>query len=83
MNKEVKDLVDAMPSGSRKRGPYQNYTDEKKVQIVKRAAEFGVMNILRHFGKQFADRPLKESTVSTWMMNYKKELASRVKTGGV
>jgi len=29
-NKEVKDLVDATPSDSRKRGPYQNYTDEEK-----------------------------------------------------
>ena len=40
-NKEVKDLVDATPSDSRKRGPYQNYTDEEKAQIGKRAAEFG------------------------------------------
>ena len=54
----------------------------KKARIGKRAAEFGVTNTVRRFGKQFADRPLKENTVTTRMMNYKKELASRVKTGG-
>jgi len=82
VNKEVKDLVDATPSDSRKQGPYQNYTDEEKARIGKRAAKFGVTNTLRHFSKQFADRPLKESTVRTWMMNYKKELANQVKVGG-
>ena len=29
-NNEVKDLVNATPSDSRKRGPYQNYTDEDR-----------------------------------------------------
>ena len=81
-NNEVKDLVNATSSDSRKRGAYQNYTDEERARIGKRAAEFGVTNTLRHFSKQFTDRPLKESTVRTWMMNYKKELANRVKVGG-
>ena len=81
-NNEVKDLVNATSSNSRKRGAYQNYTDEERARIGKRAAEFGVTNTLRHFSKQFTDRPLKESTVRTWMMNYKKELANRVKVGG-
>ena len=80
-NKEVKDLIDAKPSSSRKRGPYQNYTDKEKAQIGKRAAEFGVTNTLKHFGKQFANYLLNESTMRTWMMNYKKEFASQVKTG--
>ena len=30
VNKEVKGLVDTTPSGSRKQGPCQNYTDEEK-----------------------------------------------------
>ena len=47
----------------------------RKARIGKRAAKFRIMNTLRYFGKQFADPPLKESTVRTWMMNYKKELA--------
>ena len=84
-NNEVKDLVNAIPSESRKQGalgPYQNYTDENRAQIGKRAAEFGIINTIRHFSKQFTDRPLKESTVRTWMMNYKKELVNQVKVGG-
>ena len=51
-NNEMKDLVNATPSDSRKRGPYHNYTDEDRALIGKRAAEFGVTNTVRHFGKQ-------------------------------
>ena len=47
-----------------------------------RTAEFGVTSTVRHFSKQFADQPLKESALRTWMTNYKKELANRVKVGG-
>ena len=32
-NNEVKDLVNATPSDSRKRGPYHNYTDEDRALI--------------------------------------------------
>lgn len=42
------------------------------------AAEFGVTSMLRYFGKEFADHPLKENTVRTWMTNYKKELAIHI-----
>ena len=49
---------------------------EERAQIGKRVAKFGIKNTARHFGKQFADWPLKESTVRTWMMNGKKELAN-------
>ena len=68
-------------SHSRKRGLYLSYTEEEKARIAKRAAEFGVTNTLRYFNKEIVDRPLKESTVRTWMTVYKKELASRVKLG--
>ena len=81
MHNEVGDLIIAVPSDSRKWGPHQNYTDEERAWTGKRAAKFGVTNTVRHFGKQFAARPLKQSTVKTWMMNYKKELANRVKVG--
>ena len=47
----------------------------------KEPAEFGVTKSVRHFSEQFADQPLKESTVRTWMTNYKKELGNRVKVG--
>ena len=85
-NKEVQDLVikgdhSNSSSHSRKRGPYLSYTEEEKARIAKRAAEFGVTNTLRYFNKEFVNRPLKESTVRTWMTVYKKELASRVKLG--
>ena len=49
-NNEVKDLVNATLSDSRKWGPYHNYTDEDRALIGKREAEFGVTNTVRHFG---------------------------------
>ena len=57
------------------------YTDEEKLKIGKRAAEMGVTSTLKFFEKDFADRPLKESTVRTWATKYKKELALRRKFG--
>ena len=82
VNNEVKDLVNAMPSDSRKQRPYQNYTVEERARTGKRAAEFGIMHTARNFSKQFPDRPLKESTVRTWMTNNRKELANRDKAEG-
>lgn len=41
----------------------------------------GVTNTIRHFQKEFSDRPLKESTVCTWMNVYRKELAERRRSG--
>lgn len=83
-NKEVEKLVvsedsPVLPTG--KQGQYLSYTDEEKAKITKRAAEFGVINTLNFFSKEYSDHPLKESTVRTWMMKYKKELAIRVKSG--
>ena len=63
-NSELKNLVYvAEPTPSQKRGWYLSYTGKEKAQIGKRAAEFGVTNMLRYFSKEFADHPLKESTV--------------------
>ena len=73
-NKEVDDLVfletdeanqSERTSCKKKRGHYLSYTDDEKLKIAKRAAEFGVTKTMRHFKKQFSDCPLKESTVRT------------------
>lgn len=87
-NREVKELVscasdaeNAADTQKTSRGQYLSYTDKERARIAKRASEFGVTNTIRHFSKEFADRPLKESTVRTWMPKYRQELANRVKLG--
>ena len=90
-NKEVKDLVvresdvpdSQLTNGpvKRPRGQYLSFTEEEKARVAKRAAEFGVTNTLRYFNKEFADRPLKESTVRTWASNYKKRACEASQIG--
>ena len=79
-NKEVKPLLEAK-SKSKKRAQYDSYSAEEKAKVAKRASEMGVSRTLRFFSKDFADRPLKECTVRTWVSLYRKELASRSKFG--
>ena len=67
-NKEVKQLVDA--SSKKDSGKYAVYTEEEKLKKAKRAAEMGVTNTIQHFQKKLVERPLKESTVRTWMNSY-------------
>ena len=74
-NKEVKSVLESKARQGTKRGSYSVYTEEEKAKISKRAAEMGVSRTIKHFSKEFQDRPLKESTVRTWMNQYKKELA--------
>ena len=81
VNKEVRPLLDGQPSDSNGRGKYLVYTEEEKLKVAKRASEMGVTNTIRHFKKDFSDRPLKESTVRTWMNKYKRELAERRRSG--
>ena len=70
---------------TRQRRPVEGSTlvtaDKERARIAKRASEFGVTNTIRFFSKEFVDRPLKESTVWTWMTKYRQELASRIKLG--
>ena len=75
-NREVKPLLEnASSSGINKRGSYQNFTGEEKAKIVKRASEMGVTGSIRYFAKnEFVGRPLKESTVRTWMNQYRRQL---------
>ncbi len=82
-NKQVQPLIenDSASKKSGKRGQYLVYTDEEKCKIGKRAAEMGVTSTLRFYQKEFADRPLKESTVRTWATKYKIEMAQRSRFG--
>jgi hypothetical protein len=48
-NKEVKSIIVNEEEGacsSKSRGSYLSYTDEEKARIAKRAAEFGVINLV-------------------------------------
>ncbi len=80
-NREVGQLLltgnKAKPPTFGKRGQCLVYTDEEKARIAKQASEMGVTNTLRHTRtqKDVADRPLKESTIRTWVTKYKNELA--------
>ena len=76
-NKEVKHLLER--STGKARSNYSTYTDEEKVKIARRAVEMGATNTIKYFQKEFVERPLKESTVRTWMNKYKAELAERRK----
>ena len=78
-NVEVKSIIEETKTktSSTKRGCFANYSEEEKAKVAKRATDMGVTNSLRHFAKEFVDRPLKVSTVRTWVKKYKKELESR------
>ena len=78
-NVEVKFIIEETKTktSSTKRGCYANYSEAEKAKVAKQATEMGVTNSLTHFAKEFVDRPLKESTVRTWVKQYTKELESR------
>ena len=78
-NVEVKSIIEETKTktSSTKRGCFANYSEEEKAKVAKRATDMGVTNSLRHFTKEFVDRPLKVSTVRTWVKKYTKELESR------
>lgn len=74
INKEVENEMSQ--SDKKKRGHYQSFTSKEKATIAKKAMEIGVTRALRHFENdpQYEGRPLKESTVRTWVSVYKNEL---------
>ena len=43
----------------------------------------GVSRTIKHFSREFQDRPLKESTVRTWRNQYKRELTLLRGVGGM
>lgn len=79
-NNEVKDQVSSLTVNEVvKRGTYSKYSDEERTKVGKRASEMGVTNTLRFYKKEFSDKPLKESTVRTWKVQYEQELKRRHK----
>ena len=68
---------------SAKRGQYEFFTHQEKVQIGKLATEHGVAATIRHFSKEFPGRSLEQSSVQTWKMKYMylQEIALRKRTG--
>lgn len=81
-NKAVKPVLEEIEAceaaaTAKKRGQYKSYTPSEKAIISKRATECGVTNTVRYFSKKFADRPLCEGTIRTWVKQYKRELISR------
>jgi hypothetical protein len=82
-NNEVKDLVFAGIEVKKvKRGPYIKYSDEERFKVGKYASEMGVTKSLKFFKNEFADRPLKESTVRGWKTQYEKELKLNFEISG-
>ena len=78
-NSEVRAVLESLPSGGKKRGPYANYTAEQKALIEKRAAEHGVVAAIRYYTKDFPN--LKENTVRDWRDAYRLELKKRRREG--
>ena len=73
-------LQSADPATCKKRGQYDVFTPEEKASIAKVAAESGVTRAIRNLGKKFPGRALRESTVRTWVKQYKSELSLKSKT---
>lgn len=53
-------IEEQMDSNSSSRGKYEIFSPDEKAKIWKRAAEFGVLAIIRHFSKKYPDYVLKE-----------------------
>ena len=89
-NKTVKDIVslESTVSGNvsdcsykastkKERGSYEQFTPEEKLQMSKRAAEYGVASTIQYFQKLYSDCAVKESSVHTWRNKYLKEIVKR------
>ena len=75
-NREVNPLLEnAGSSGTNRCRSYQNFTGKEKAKIAKHAREMRVTGSIRYFAKnEFVGQPLKESTVCTWMNQYRRQL---------
>ena len=60
-----------------KRGEYAKYSPAVKIELVKYAAQHGVMTTIRHYAPKHLG--LKESTIRTWRDSYMAEVNFRVK----
>ena len=90
-NKTVKDIVvlepmvstsgDGPEASTKKRGCYEQFTPEEKLQMGERAAEHGVTSTVQYFHKRCSDRAVKESSMRTWRNKYLTEIAKRKRVG--
>ena len=65
-NKELEGVKESSNTG-KKRGQYKHYTASEKAKVAKRATECGVTNTVRYFAQKFADRPLSEGTIRSYL----------------
>jgi len=64
-------VKDAISQSTKARGPYMQFTAEKKARRGERAAEFGIASMVRYFNKIYSDYEVKESSIRTWKNKYK------------
>ena len=76
-NRDVQNLLNDENFRS-KRCQYAKYSEYERAKVVKRASEMGVTNLIRFLKKEFANCPLKESTVCTWKSNMNRTLSYSV-----
>ena len=58
----------------RTRGTYDRFTPQERAVIARSALDTGVTKTIKRYNKDLHDRKLKESTVRTWVTQYKREL---------
>ena len=58
---------------------YLKISSEEKVIIAKYAANYGIVNAIRQFLKEFSWSSLKQSTLCGWKKDYLKKLYARQK----
>ena len=80
-NKEVRAVLNASKPRKRLRGSYDSFTPEEKAKIAKKAIENGITKTAVKYNRELQDRTLKESTVCTWVSEYRQQLELRRCTG--
>ena len=80
-NKEVRAVLNASKPRKRLRGSYDSFNPEEKAKIAKKAIENGVTKTVVKYNRELQDKTLKESTVRTWVSEYRRQLELRRCTG--
>ena len=70
----------ASKSGRRKRGEYEKYTIDQKLEMAKYAEGYGVMRAVRYFTQKFG-KSVSESTLRTFRDKYRHELEVKATIG--
>ena len=61
-----------------RRGKYQHFTDKEKLELGKRASEYGITSTIRYFvARPGEERNLSPSTLFAWKDKYLRELKKR------